>query len=212
MADIVQGSDAWKAMRRGKVTGSRCHDVTSTDPNSKPKAAYTKLLDKLALELVTDTEEEGFTNEAMRNGTMREPIARTLFAMEYGFDIRETAFVDHPTIALCGYSPDGLIDSENASIEIKCPQLNTHMGYIESGKIPNNYMAQIVHGFACMPNLTHCYFISYSPEAPEHLQLYVKKVERNAKIVAAHEERVQLFVDRLYERVAEMKRKFDAGI
>ena len=212
MADIVQGSDAWKKLRRGKVTGSRCYDVTTTDPKGKPKAAYLKLLDKLALELVTDTEEDGFQNEAMRNGTMREPVARTLFAMEYGVDIRETAFIEHPSIPLCGWSPDGLIDSQNACVEIKCPQLNTHYGYIESGKVPNNYMAQIVHGFSCVPSLTHCYFISYSPEAPQDLQLWVKVIERNDKIVAAHEERVKLFVDRLYERVAEMKRKFDAGI
>lgn len=202
---IQQGTPEWRALRRGKVTGTRSFDVCSTDARGNTKAAYDKLLDKLALELISGDEEENFVSEAMRIGTVREPIARTLFSLETGFYVREVAFVDHPVIPLCGCSPDGLIDVNNSSLEIKCPQPNTQYSYWIKNVVPPNYMAQIVHGFACMPEIQQCYFVSYNPDVELKMQLFVKVVKRDDAVVAKHEERVRTFVNLLEQRISEME-------
>lgn len=210
---IEQGGPQWDALRLGKVTGSRSYDVTGRSTKGQPLAAYDRLLERLAAELATGLNEESkFVSPAMADGVAREPVARSLFSLEHGCPIRQIAFVDHPTIELCGHSPDGLIDHEKAMVEFKCPMVKTHLGYLNEQKVPNNYMAQIVHGFACMPWITHCYFVSYNPDVEIELQMWVKRIDRNDKIVAIHEERVKEFVELLKVRADEIRREVHNAI
>jgi len=98
-------------------------------------------------------------------------------------------------------SPDGLV-GEDSGIEIKAPAQHTHVGYLLENCVPDKYLAQ-VHGSMYVTGRPKWYFMSFSQRFPQ----LVVKVERDEKIIAAIDEAVTLFVDRLeraYERLCEV--------
>jgi len=121
---IVQGSPEWFLQRLGKVTASRVSDVIA-----KTKTGYStsreNYLIEIALERLTGTRQESYTNDAMKWGTETEPLARATYEAATGKFVDEVGMIAHPTIAMSGASPDGLVDIDG-QIEIKCPNSATH--------------------------------------------------------------------------------------
>lgn len=204
----LQGTPEWRMDRLGKVTGSRVFAVVDTDSQGKPRAAYDNLLHELVMEQWTGEPTEHFQSAAMKDGTRNEPIARILTSLHLGCDIREVGFANHPVIPMSGTSLDGIIDEEKASVEFKCPLIKTHMGYWAADAVPPEYMCQIQWGFATYPELTHCYFVSYNKQAPRHMRLYLKKVEKNPVMIQRMEERVGIFVQKMQAKLDEFKSRF----
>lgn len=195
-----QAQDAqWHKDRLGKVTGTRAFTVVDIDKAGKPKAAYHKLMKELALEFVNGEALPSFQSPAMADGVLREPIARVRFSLHQDVDVRQVGFQDHPHVPRSGASLDGIIDAEKASIEIKCPQLGTHLTYCASKVIPPKYMVQMQWGLACYPELTHCYFVSFHPEAQANLNLHIQRVDRNDAMIARMEDAVENFVQQMLE-------------
>src|SRR6202790_1049235 len=106
--EIIQGSDAWKALRLGKVTASRVADVVA-----KTKSGYSTSRANYAAQLITErltgTVAESVTNAAIQHGTETEPEARAAYDINQVVAVQEIAFVPHPKIDQAGCSPDGLI-------------------------------------------------------------------------------------------------------
>ena len=198
----AQQTEAWQQDRLAKVTGTRCFDVVDVDPRGLPKNAYWKLLDQLIKEYTTGEVTRSFASAAMQHGTITEPIARVRFSLETGLHVREVPFINHPTIPFAGASLDGIIDKDNASIEIKCPQRTTHEKYLETGEIPPKYLVQMAWGLATIPKLTHCYFVSFNEEMPLEKQLLIKRVDRNTDFIERLEHKVKIFVGILQEKIA----------
>ena len=77
--EIVQGSDAWKQMRLGKVTASRVADVIA-----KTKTGYgasrANYMAELIAERLTGAQAEGYTNAAMQWGKDHEADACDAYA------------------------------------------------------------------------------------------------------------------------------------
>jgi predicted phage-related endonuclease len=202
----LQADDAqWHLNRIGKVTGTRSYIVCKTDKKGGVTAAYNKLVDTLAMQIITGEEEKIFTSPAMLHGTMKEPICRVRFSFTHGVDVREVGFQDHPTVPMSGASLDGIIDSEKASIEIKCPQRKNHELYLTDPSIPPEYLCQIQWGLACYPELTHSYFVSYNEEFDLQHQLLIRRVERNQKMISLMEEKIIEFNKLVEARVAEIR-------
>ena len=132
-----QGTPEWFAARLGLATGSKFSDVLAGGKGLTRKAYAVQL----ALEIVTGKQAETFTNQAMQDGTEREPIARALYEAHTGNFVDEVGFCRHDSIE-CGVSPDGLID-EDGGLEIKCPKASTHAGYLAIPAEPSTYTAQI---------------------------------------------------------------------
>jgi len=198
---IVQGSPEWFLQRLGKVTASRVSDVIA-----KTKSGYStsreNYMVELALERITGARQECFVNDAMRWGTETEPLARAAYEAQTGELVQEVGMIPHPVIAMAGASPDGLVGTPGM-LEIKCPNSATHMQTLLSGKPAGKYINQMMWQMACAKR-AWCDFVSFDPRFPEHLQLFVTRVNRDDVLIKLMEKEVTEFLDELDKMVLQL--------
>jgi len=167
-----QRTPEWFAARLGKATASNFGNVLA----AKTTAAYRNYRVKLALERLTGRQEDVFQNDAMKQGTEREPLARIAYEALTGNLVEEVGFCLHDTLD-CGASPDGLIDAVRG-LEIKCPTPGKHCEYLWAKAEPPEYTAQI-QGCMWITERTEWDFVSFCPEFPENAQLIVRTIKRD---------------------------------
>lgn len=202
---IVQGSPEWFAVRCGKVTASRVADVIA-----KTKTGYGASRANYAAELIaerlTQSTAPGFTNAAMQWGTDQEPHARAAYSFLHNVDVEEIAFVDHPEIAMSGASPDGLVGLDGL-VEFKCPNTATHLDTLLSETVPGKYITQMQWQMACTGR-AYCDFASFDPRLPPSMQLFVKRVERDASLILDLEAQVADFLAEIDAKVAALTERY----
>lgn len=98
-----------------------------------------------------------------------------------------------------GCSPDGLI-AEDEGIEIKCPEADTHVGYLREGVLPDEYAAQ-VHGSMYVTGRPRWRFLSYRRSFPPFELL----VERDEAIQSRIGEALAKFLSDLDAALAQLK-------
>lgn len=201
METIEQGSEAWLQLRLGKITASRITDVIA-QVKSGEAAGRENYRIELVCERLTGKPTEGFTNAHMERGTELEPFARAWYEVEKGEFVRQVPFVDHPTIKNAGASPDGIIGE--GLIEIKCPMAKTHIKYLLEDRVPAKYMPQMAWQMAC----THSKwvdFVSYCPELPADMQMFIKRYERDDAYIAELEAKVIEFDIEVEQVIARLR-------
>lgn len=205
---IAQGSAEWFFQRLGKCTASRVADVIA-----KTKTGYSTSREnyriELALERLTGQRQESYTNGAMQWGTDTEPLARAAYEAHTGHIVEEVPMIAHPTIALSGASPDGLVNRDG-QIEVKCPNSATHAKTLLSKKPDGKYITQMQWQMACTGR-DWCDFVSFDPRFPEHLQLCVIRVERDAAMIADLEKEVASFLDEVAAMVQQLNETKEAA-
>lgn len=198
---IAQGSDEWHAQRRGKVTASKVADVIK-----RTKSGYSTSRKNYAAQLLcerlTGKTAESFTNAAMQWGVEKEPEARTAYEFMRDATVELVSFVDHPSIAMSGASPDGLV-GEDGLVEIKCPNTATHLDALMSGEIDPDYITQMQWQMACTGR-KWCDFVSFDPRLPPHLQLFIKRIDRDQKLIIELETEVSGFLRELTALIARL--------
>jgi hypothetical protein len=157
---------------------------------------------RLAAERVTGWTEDTPITSDMWRGIDAEPIAREVYAENFG-PVEEVGFMrrDEEGWSL-GFSPDGLV-GETGLIEIKAPRAKTHLLTILADEVPAHYLAQCQAGLL-VSGREWIDYVSYVGGMP----LYVRRVlpdprwfdaitaaciafeERAAAIVADYEQRV----------------------
>ena len=195
-----QGSPEWLAARAGKVTASMISNVLA-----KPEtAAYRDYQAQIVAELLTGKPQgSDFTNAAMEFGTENEPFARSAYEVSTGFTVDEVGLVLHPTIDRAGASPDGLVGSDGL-VEIKCPKVATHLAYICAGVVPTKYKNQMLFQMICAER-AWCDFVSFRPDLPEHLQLFVIRFQRDEAKIKELTTAVNLFLAQVDEMLKKLK-------
>lgn len=169
---IEQRTDEWFQQRLGKVTASRIADVMM-----KPTTAgYQNYRAQIVCERLTGTLTESFTSAAMQHGTDTETRARAMYEMETGLDVVEAGFVHHPSLAMSGASPDGLV-GESGLVEIKCPQPAEHIRMLTGGNVQGKYFLQMQWQMACTAR-EWCDFVSFSDAMPIEMQVFRVRVDR----------------------------------
>jgi putative phage-type endonuclease len=200
---IEQGSVEWHLQRLGKVTASRVADVLSKGKSGE-SASRTKYRTELVVQRLTGVPGESFTNAAMEWGTTTEPLARVAYEAEMGVFVDQVAFVEHPTIANFGCSPDGVIG--DGLIEIKCPNSSMHIEYLTDEKPPSKYIPQMQCQMA-VTGAKWCDFVSFDPRLPNDLQLFVVRLERDEEYIKAMEVEVQKFLSEVEEMFTKLKER-----
>lgn len=112
-----QGSEAWLAVRRGLITGSKFKDARDKLKSGKPSQKATLYARNVARERFGGKAEAVFQNAAMRIGTEQEPFARQAYETTTGYLVQEAGFA-YTDCGMYGMSVDGLVDSDGV-IEIK---------------------------------------------------------------------------------------------
>lgn len=198
---MIQGSDEWKKARLGKVTASRVADVLA-----KTKTGYSTSRQnyaiELALERITGTRVETFTNAAMQRGTEQEPIARAVYESRTGNLVEEVGIIDHPTLPMCAASPDGLVD-DDGMVEIKNPNSATHLRTLLSKKADPQYLPQMYWQMACSGR-KWVEFVSFDSRMPEHAKFFMVRVPRDEAVIAEIEAEVSKFLKEVDEVVQQI--------
>jgi putative phage-type endonuclease len=203
---MEQRSEAWFAARAGKVTASRISDVLART-KSGWGAGRKNYAAQLVAERLTGTVEPSYCNAAMQWGTDTEPHAREAYCQHMLCAVEEIAFVDHPTIAMAGASPDGLI-GDDGLIEIKCPGTATHIETLLGGSIPDKYRLQMLFQMACTGR-QYCDFVSFDPRLPETMRLFVQRLPRDDAEIAEVEREVAAFLAEIDETVAQLRARYE---
>lgn len=115
--DYEQGSEAWLAVRKGCITGSRFRDCRDKLKGGQPSKACIAYAMDTARERIGGCAPAKFQNAAMRTGTEQEPLARMAYERRTGNLVEEVGFFTTED-GLFGLSPDGLIDDDGV-LEIK---------------------------------------------------------------------------------------------
>jgi putative phage-type endonuclease len=198
---MEQRTDDWFQARLGKVTASRVADVVAKTKNGYSASRENYMAD-LIVERLTGQKASSFSNAAMEWGTEQEPNARAAYSARTGELVEEVGFIDHPTIALSGASPDGLVSE--GIVEFKCPNTATHLEYLLAGKPPEKYVTQMQWQMACTGR-PWCDFVSFDPRLPEHLQMLVVRVPRNEVRIIELEDEVRKFLAELDDKVKKLQ-------
>jgi len=192
IVDVEQGTDRWAALRCGKITASRAADMIATKKQTKKQAAlgiHEEMANRrdyrteLLVERLTGVPVEQYVSKEMLFGLAQEPFARAAYEMHEAVFVDQVGFVVHPEIPYFGCSPDGLV-GDDGLIQIKVPNRTTHLAWMQSGTIPVEHVPQLLAELA-VTGRQWVDFVSFHPEFPEHLQLYIRRYQRNEKLIEA---------------------------
>lgn len=202
----AQRSDEWRALRLGKLTGSRVGDAFATIKKGE-SASRRNLRLQLVLERITGrSQENGYVSADMERGTLLEDDARAAYEAETGIVVQSVGFVEHDSL-LTGCSPDGL--PHDGLIEIKVPKAATHLEYLRGG-LPEEYRLQIIHGL-WLTGAIWGDFVSYSDQFPAPLQLKITRLYASDIDLTAHELNVRLFLDEVEKEEQAVRQLADAS-
>jgi hypothetical protein len=143
--EFQQKSDVWLLAKSGIVTASEVDALFTPLFKIKDGEAVETLLNVKLAEWWTGRPLDSISTFAMDNGNILEDEAKPYYEISYNQKVDSVGLVTNeegeckPTI---GCSPDGLI-GDDGGLEIKCPNADTHAGYLRSGGVPKKYIAQI---------------------------------------------------------------------
>lgn len=200
-----QGSAEWLAERCGRVTASRIGDLMAKTKTGWG-ASRANYLAELVAERLTGKPAERYSNAAMAWGTQTEPDARNAYSFHVNKDVEQIGFVPHPSIAMCGASPDGLVGADGL-VEIKCPQTATHIESLRGGAIDKKYMLQMQWQMECTGR-QWCDWVSFDPRMPDDMQLLVKRIPRDEAMLAETRAAVCEFLKEIDVTVADLIEKY----
>jgi len=200
-----QQSVEWLYSRVGHTTCSRFKDAMDFTKAGKPGAKRTAYLWELVIERITAAPSEHYASVAMQHGTQMEPFARMAYEERTGNMVAQTGFIHHPTVPMCGGSPDGLVD-DDGGVEIKCPfNSANHLQCFLTG-VPEEHLPQI-QGLMWITGRQWWDFVSYDSRLPPEYTIYIQRIERNEEYIAKLAKAVQ---DHLSE-VADLSAKLAAA-
>lgn len=198
---IIQGSPEWHQERLGRVTASRVADVLAKTKTGwgASRANYAA---QIIAERLTGQPQDSYVSAEMKWGIDNEAAAKAAYEFFVDAEVLPAAFIRHPRIEMSGASPDGLIGSKGLA-EIKCPNTATHIETLTAQTIPGKYNLQMQWQMACA-EAEWCDFVSFDPRMPQNMQLFVKRVKRDDKLIADTEKEIVAFLKEIDERIAEL--------
>ena len=205
---IEQRTEEWFQQRLGKVTASRISDVIAKTKTGVSTSRQNYLI-QLVSERLTGKKGDSFVNQAMLDGIERESAARALYMLNKDVSVTEVGFFDHPVIKNSGASPDGAVNAEEKGkyaglIEIKCPIETTHTNTLMSKSVPSKYVPQMQWQLACT-GARWVDFVSFNPNFPAELQIFVARVDRDDSYIAELEAEVIKFLDEVDATILKLK-------
>lgn len=172
--DVEQNTDAWMALRIGKVTASSFGKFMANDGKAFGDPAKDYAL-QIALERVTGKKADySFSNEHTERGHEQEPIARMLYEDDRFVDVSNGGFF---CCDQYGDSPDGLVGDDGV-LEIKSVTAKVHYATIRRGSFDPAYRWQLVGHIDCTGR-DWVDFASFCSDFPQEKQLVIHRLHRS---------------------------------
>ncbi len=199
-----QQTQEWRDARAGKITASRIGDVL-TKPRKGQKESITRrnYRAQLICEILTGkaTQDE-YQSWDMKLGIEREPYARAEYEIKTGTVVNLAGFVAHPSIPRAGASPDGLI-GQDGLVQFKCVKTATHLDWLKEKIVPVEHRGQMYFEMACTGRQWSD-FVSYEPNLPPQLQLFIVRLKRDEVAISEIETEVRKLnaeIDEIIQRL-----------
>lgn len=190
--DCEQRSIEWYAARAGRLTGSVA-GAMMTKIKSGEAAARRDLRLSLALARITGIPEESdYVSKEMQRGIDLEPVALGEYEIATGVIVQRTGFLSCDGI-MAGCSLDGHINNFEGIVEYKCPKSATHYKYLRDGVLPSEHRQQCMHNL-WVSGAKWCDFVSFDDRFPEHLQLFIVRMERDESAIKEYEAEAMRFL------------------
>ena len=163
---VPQGSEAWRTLRLGVLTGSRAVGVMTKGRAGAPSETRKNLLTELVLEVLTNKSQAKDVSDrpAVQDGLDREPLARRRCEAIEGWVIQESGFL-RMTGKYAGCSLDGYLGDFEELISIKCRQAKAHYAHLRTGEIPKDARVQMAHEMWVTGAEAH-HYVSFNPDFP----------------------------------------------
>jgi len=179
---MEQRTDEWFAARAGKFTGSR-FAMLMAKTKSGWSASHSNLIALLAIERMTGSCVEMYSNFAMQRGTELEPEAIAAYEDHNMLVVMPEAFLVHPTLDYVGCSPDGMV-GDDGMVEVKCPSAEAkHLDALLKGSHAVEYKWQL-QGQLWVAGRKWVDAVSFDPRWPEKHRLAIVRVERDEAAIA----------------------------
>ncbi|MDO9664758.1 YqaJ viral recombinase family protein [Glaesserella parasuis] len=187
-----QGTEEWLTARLGIPTATGVSNIVT--PSGKKSSAWTSYLAELVAESIEGLT-EGYKSTDMLRGNQLEEQARMAYEFATGNDVVQVGGVYRNANKDMMISPDGLIPTLRKGLEIKCPQMKTHIKYIIEGVVPSEYIIQVqvalwVTGYDSWD------FVSYCPEYQKQT-LFIHTAERDPVLMKAFDKYIPQFIETL---------------
>lgn len=198
--DFQQRSVEWMIARAGIPTASEFDNIFTSTFKLRDGEMIKTYACKKAAEKWIGGGLPGFNTFDMDQGNIleNEAIPWLEAALEKRIE-RIGLLTDDAGLMAC--SPDGLID-ETQGVEVKCPAIHTHVRYLVSGILPQEYAAQ-VHGSLFISGFQSWRFFSHCRNFPPLMLV----IERQQDIMEKIEEGMADFtalLNNYYDRLVEL--------
>lgn len=197
--DVVQGSPEWLRARLGIPTASQVDRILTPAKLKLSSQAGGYRNQLLAEWLCGYPIDWGGSSQFMERGTDMEPEARAFYELQHDVEARTVGFVVRDD-GLFGGSPDSLV-GEDGGLEIKCPALHTHIGYLlDPEALVAEYRGQ-VQAYLYLTGRAWWDILAYNPELPS----VVQRIERDEAYIAALDQVLGLFLADLARARAQLE-------
>jgi putative phage-type endonuclease len=203
---LQQRTDEWRQARCGSVGASDAPRVVRKIRSGGFSADRESLMWEKVVEHVTGVPFAITPSKPMLQGIEREPDARLMYSIIKSVEVEEAGLVPHPTVKGAHASPDGYVGTLGL-VEIKCPELKAHGEVLINEVIGNDYMVQMQWQMACTGR-HWCDFMSFNPDFPLRMQLWVKRVARDPPFIGELEREITAFVRELEQKVDKLSRRY----
>ncbi len=195
-----QGTQEWRDARAGNVTASRVGDVlTRPRKGQRESVVRANYRAQLICERLTGKAQEGeWQSYEMKRGLELEPYARAEYEIKTGTVIELAGFVPHPSIPMAGASPDGLIGTDGM-VQFKCVKTAKHLDWLMEKLVPVEHRGQMYFEMACTGRKWSD-FVSYEPNLPSQLQLFIARLQRDEVAI----DEIEIEVKKLNAEIDEM--------
>lgn len=189
--NVQQGSPEWLRARLGIPTASQV-DRLLTPAKLKISSQATLYRNQLLAEWLCGYPIDwGGQSAFMERGTDMEPEARAFYELQRDVEAQTVGFVLRDD-GLFGGSPDSLV-GKDGGLEIKCPALHTHVGYLlDPAALEAEYRGQ-VQAYLYLTGRAWWDLIAYNPELPA----VVRRIERDEAYIAALDAVLEVFLAEL---------------
>jgi len=180
MIDLVQGTESWKAFRRGKITATDIPILMMESPYSTPLQLFNRKKG-----YILDQE----TTPQMQRGSLMEDFARSKFEYATGVKVKPDVVVskEYPWLMA---SLDGISVDNKVVVEIKSPGHKDHSEAIMN-KVPVKYFGQLQCQMVCA-QVDSMYYCSFDGN-----EIWYFRVFRNEDYIKVMLKKGKEFYDRM---------------
>jgi hypothetical protein len=208
LAELVP-IEVFRQARTGSIGASDVPDVVRRT-QSGLSATRANLMALKILERLRGVAVPTYQSKAMAEGIEKQPLAIAAYSFMYDARVEQPpppGLVPHPLIDGTHASPDGLVGAHGL-VEVKCPELAAHLDTLLTEKIKRDYRIQIQWQLACTGR-HWCDYVSWNPDFPAPMQLFVQRVHREPELMSELETGVLMFLAELETKLAQLKRQYD---